>query len=63
MHSFGSICWEFIVWSTITDIQAIYIYIVTSSNVLRKGSLQTTLNAGLSEKQQEGLLVNVVSTK
>ena len=28
---------------------------VTSSNVLRKGSLQTKLNAGLSEQQQEGL--------
>ena len=28
---------------------------VTSSNVLRKGSLQTKLNAGLSEQQQEDL--------
>ena len=27
MHPFGSFCWEFIVWSTTTDIQAIYIYI------------------------------------
>ena len=28
---------------------------VTSSNVLRKVSLQTKLNAGLSEQQQEDL--------
>ena len=28
---------------------------VTSSNVLRKGSLQTKLNAGLLEQQQEDL--------
>ena len=28
---------------------------VTSSNVLRKGSLQTKLNTGLSEQQQEDL--------
>ena len=32
--------------------------IVTSSNVLRKGSLQTKLNAGLSEQQQEDLFQN-----
>ena len=31
---------------------------VTSSNVLRKGSLQTKLNAGLSEQQQEDLFQN-----
>ena len=31
---------------------------VTSSNVLRKGSLQTILNAGLSEQQQEDLFQN-----
>ena len=38
---------------------------VTSSNVLRKGSLQTKLNAGLSEQQQEDLFqkMKVVSTK
>ena len=30
----------------------------TSSNVLRKGSLQTKLNAGLSEQQQEDLFQN-----
>ena len=38
---------------------------VSSSNVLRKGSLQTKLNAGLSEQQQEDLFqkMNVVSTK
>ena len=28
MHPFGSFCWEFIVWSTTTDIQAIYIYLL-----------------------------------
>ena len=31
---------------------------VTSSNVLRKGSLQTKLNAGLSEQQEEDLFQN-----
>ena len=31
---------------------------VTSSNVLRKGSLQTKLNAGLSKQQQEDLFQN-----
>ena len=31
---------------------------VTSSNVLRKVSLQTKLNAGLSEQQQEDLFQN-----
>ena len=38
---------------------------VTSSNVLRKGSLQTKLNAGFSEQEQEDLFqkMNVVSTK
>ena len=36
----------------------ITIKIVTSSNVLRKGSLQTKLNAGLSEQQQEDLFQN-----
>ena len=34
------------------------LHFVTSSNVLRKGSLQTKLNAGLSEQQQEDLLQN-----
>ena len=34
-----------------------YVY-VTSSNVSRKGSLQTKLNAGLSEQQQEDLFQN-----
>ena len=31
---------------------------VTSSNVLRKGSLQTKLNGGSSEQQQEDLFQN-----
>ena len=31
---------------------------VTSSNILRKGSLQTKLNAGFSEQQQEDLFQN-----
>ena len=35
-----------------------YTMCVTSSNVLRKGSLQTKLNAGLSEQQQEDLFQN-----
>ena len=32
MHPFGSFCWEFIVWSTTTDIQAIYIFSIYQSN-------------------------------
>ena len=45
MHPFGSFCWEFIVWSTITDIQAIYIYIYarvlkTRSNLAAKSKVQ-----------------------
>ena len=35
-----------------------FLQCVTSSNVLRKGSLQTKLNAGLSEQQQEDLFQN-----
>ena len=38
MHPFGSFCWEFIVWSTITDIQATYIYIYIAL-VLNKQSV------------------------
>ena len=35
--------------------------IVTSSNVLREGSLQIKLNSGLSEQQQEDLFQNECS--
>ena len=31
---------------------------VTGSNILKKGSLQTKLNAGFSEQQQEDLFQN-----